>query len=272
MLLITILVMTVATTIALSLIGRATTDLSMSNQLTESSRAFNAAEAGVEEILKTGENHKALVLSPGVQFDVTRSDIGGGAGVYQMLHKTPKGVTETLWMVDHDATGAIVESPPAFTSNTLNICWSMESVHPALVVAVLYKEGTDGTYKVARVPLDFNAASHGDNFISAVTSPNGCGLTNYYQRQITFSSLGITLGLAAGDDTLIALRIRPEYADTNIAVDPLGVSIPKQGNQIVSNGTTDTGITRRVVVYQQYRSASSIFDSAIYSQAGFGHN
>ena len=76
-LLITLLVLTVATTIALSLIGRATIDLSMSNQLEESTRAFNAAEAGVEQALKSGlGTNGPAVLTNGVTYDVTVNTIG----------------------------------------------------------------------------------------------------------------------------------------------------------------------------------------------------
>ena len=72
-------------------------------------------------------------------------------------------------------------------------------------------------------------------------------------------------------DTLIAIRVRPVYADTTIAVDS-GLSIvPKQGNLIESSGFTGTGVTRKVVVYQQYPSPLAIFDSVIYSQSSFGH-
>ena len=53
-LLITLLVLSVAVTIALSLIGRGTMDANMSANLEESARAFNAAEAGIEDALKSG--------------------------------------------------------------------------------------------------------------------------------------------------------------------------------------------------------------------------
>ena len=59
-LLLTLLVLSVATTVVLSLIGRATTDVAISNQIAESQRAFSAAEAGIEEMLKTGS------VAPGV--------------------------------------------------------------------------------------------------------------------------------------------------------------------------------------------------------------
>jgi Tfp pilus assembly protein PilX len=266
-LLITLLILTVATTIALSLIGRATIDLSMSNQLEESTRAFNAAEAGIEQALKTGSGG-TTVLTPGVTYDVTVSSIGGATGVFQVAHKTLQNATETLWLAQHDETGALVETP-FYTSPTLEICWSQPPVSSpaaALGVSVVYKESTDGSYQVARAALDPDAATRNNNFDSTNITTTGCGL-GYYGKQINFTSLGITPAL----DAILALRIRPYYADATIAIDGGASQIPKQGNQIESVGQTGTGVSRKVVVYQQYRTPLSIFDSVIYSQSNFGH-
>lgn len=268
-LLITILILTVATTIALSLIGRATLDLSMSNKLEESTRAFNAAEAGIESALQSGLGATDVAVANGVSFSVSVNQVGGASGVYQVAHKTNQGKTETLWLVNHDdATGLLIETPYV-VQPTLDICWSKDQT-PALSVGILYKEGTDSTYKMARVAVDPNAGTHTNNFASPTLLSNGCGLDNYYSYTINFALLGISVA-GANADTLLALRIRPEYADATIAVDAGALGVPKQGNQIESIGTTASGVSRKVVVYQQYRAPSSIFDSVIHSQSSFGH-
>lgn len=269
MLLITILVLTVATTIALSLIGRSTLDLSMSNQLEESSRAFSAAEAGIEQALESGLGG-TQVLTSNVRFNVSVATIGGTNGVYQLQRKTPKGITETVWMVDHNDDGTL-DLSSSFTNTTVNLCWSQETVTPALIVSVVYIEGTDGSYKVARTAIDPDASANANNFDdSGIAGSGGCGLSNYYQKQINFSTLGLTMG-GASADTLLELRVRPEYSDTTLAIDPGGAALPKQGNRIESTGTTPSGVSRKVVVYQQYRSAGTIFDHVIYSQSSFSH-
>lgn len=271
MLLITILVLTVATTIALSLIGRATTDLSMSNQLEESTRAFDAAEAGIESALKSGVSAANVAVATGVTYTVNVNTIGGASGVYQLTHKTTQGITETLWLVNHNADGSLNESP-AYTTTTLPVCWSQPDsggTKAAAIISVVYKSGADGSYKVARVAADPDAVIRSNNFDATVTV-SGCSL-GYFETVLNFTSLGINLS-GASADTLLALRIRPEYADTTLAVDGGAIGIPKQGNVIESTGTTGTGVSRKVLVYQQYRSASSMFDSVIYSQANFGHN
>lgn len=274
-LLITLLVLTVATTIALSLIGRATIDLSMSNQLEESARAFNAAEAGVEQALKSGlGTNGPAVLTSGISYDVTVNSIGGAAGVYQLPHQTPQNVTETIWLVEHDQVTGSLDETPFYISPTIGLCWSRETApDPAagLVVAALYKVEPSGPYLVARMAVDPNAVTNGNNFDATGITTNGCGL-GYYGKQVDFAaSLGIASAGVSAAHTILALRIHPVYAETTIAVDGGAAGIPKQGNEIISTGSTGTGVSRKVVVFQQYRAPLSIFDSVIYSQSSFGH-
>lgn len=271
-LLITLLVLTVATTIALSLIGRATLDLSMSNQLEESTRAFDAAEAGIEEALKTGIGTDAPVtLSPGVTYDVSVNTIGGAAGVFQMVRKTLQNNTETLWLVEHTDTGAVDETL-FYSASTIELCWSQETgTNPAaaLGVTVLYKESADGSYQAARMAVDPDAATRGNNFDDTGITTTGCGI-GYYGKTINFTT-DFVPAITPTLDTLLALRIKPYYADTTLAINGGTAEIPKQGNQIESVGATGTGVSRKVVVYQQYRAPLSIFDSVIYSESAFGH-
>lgn len=265
-LLITLLVLTIATTVALSLIGRSTTDVSISTQLEESARAFSAAEAGIEEALRSGAAG-SQILTAGGSYDVAIAAIGGTAGTYALPKKTPRGVTETVWLVEHDGTGALIETP-TYTNNTINLCWSSETTVPAAVVSVLYRESTDGTYKIAKAALDGDTQRGSSNNFTAVAAPGeNCGAQNYYRTTIDFSSLGISPAL----DAVLALRFRPEYADSSFIIDPGATVLPQQGNRIESVGSTAAGVSRKVVVYQQYRAPITIFDSVIYSQSSFSH-
>jgi hypothetical protein len=99
---------------------------------------------------------------------------------------------------------------------------------------------------------------------------NGCGVNTgtTYKQTITFNSLNslaAPLSITPALDILIALRIRPLYSDTKIAVNT-GGTLPSQGKRIESTGSTATGTNRKIVVVQQYRSAETIFDAALYSQ------
>jgi Tfp pilus assembly protein PilX len=267
--LITLLVLTIATTVALSLISRTTTDTTITSQTEESSRAFSAAEAGIEEALKKGSGTiGAQVLTPGISYSTLVSTIGNAAGVYEFPKKTLKGATETLWLVNHDATGGLVEVP-TYTSPSIGICWNSETTLPALVVTLLYREAFDGSYRVAKTAFDPDAARAATNKFDSSWTPNGCNGTYDYGKILTFATLNSFAAPQSIDptsDTLIALRIRPLYNDAKIAIDTGGAVLPRQGNRIESTGITTAGTNRKIVVYQQYRAASTVFDAALYSQ------
>lgn len=268
--LIALLVLTIATTVGLSLIARSTTDVSVTRDLEESNRAFSAAEAGVEETLKSGVAG-SVTLDPtlGISYNVaTVSMTGTSTAPFVFPQKTLNEQTEMVWLVNHS--GASIVETPTYTGSMIDVCWSSESTTPALVVSILYKRASDGTYQVAKAAFDPNSArasgTTANNFSLPTYSTGGCGTdTNTtYRSTITFSSFGIT----PTTDTLIALRLRPVYSGTQIAVLPVQ-PLPVQGNQIQSIGQTASGVTRKIIVYQQYRSPSSIFDYSVYSQGSF---
>jgi Tfp pilus assembly protein PilX len=265
--LITLLVLTIATTIGLSLISRTTTDTTITSQVEESSRAFSAAEAGIEEALKSGVGSGGVQTLAGgaASYDVTVATIGGAAGLFEFPKKVLRGNTETVWLVNHDANGALVETP-TYTAPSIDICWSSETTTPALVVTLLYKESTDGSYRVAKTAFDPDAARATTNQFSTTYTPGGCGAgTNTaYRATVTFASIDVSVNPVI--DSLLALRIRPAYSDARIMIDAGATVLPVQGNKIDSTGTTASGTNRKIVVYQQYRSASTAFDAALYSQ------
>lgn len=268
-LLITLLVLSIAATVVLSIIGRTTTDVAISNQIAESSQAFSAAEAGIEEVLKTGiGTGGAKTLSAGLTYTANPADIGGAAGAYVFPGRTGLSTGETLWLVEHNADGSLAESP-TYTSPSIEICWSSETITPAIIVSVLYKSA--GSYKVARGAYDPDPIRVITNkFTSPTATSGGCGegTATSYRQTLTFANFSPAINPAS--DILLALRIQPVYADTQIAINASGL-IPLQGSRIESSGTTGAGITRKVIVFQEYRSPPTIFDSVIYSQGNFGH-
>ncbi len=269
--LITLLILTIATTIALSLLSRTTTDTAISKQVEDAARAFSAAEAGIEEALKAGVSKSGIYeLSPGLTYTVNVAFISGTADLYAFPKKTLKGHTETLWLAAHNADGTLDENT-TYQSPSLDLCWSSETPVPALVVAILYKESSDGSYRVLRGAYDADVVRAGTNKFAAPTfGVGGCGANTgtTYKQTITFNALNPTVDPTV--DKLLAMRIRPVYSDTQIVADPVA-ALPYQGNRIESVGATANGVNRKIIVHQQYRSASTIFDSAIYSQASFSH-
>lgn len=266
--LIALLVLTVATTVGLSLIARTTTDVSVTRNLEESNRAFSAAEAGIEETLKSGvASPETTIDTLGTKYDVTIASLNGTAGApFVFPQKTPNEQTETVWLVNHNADGTLNETP-TYTGGYIDICWSRETITPALVVSVLYKKASTGTYQIAKGAYDPDKAIRLNNF-DTQTSMNGCQMrpSVNYDRRINFSS-DFTPSIDPTNDILIALRIRPVYSATYIVISPTSQStLPTQGKNIQSTGTAGNGTTREILVYQLYRAPDSIFDYAVYSQ------
>lgn len=267
--LIALLVLAVATTIGLALISRGTTNVATTRNAEESTRAFSAAEAGIEDALVSGAAGGSILDAvTGIKYTTTVATVSAAANTpFTFPSKTMKGETETLWLVPHNTDGSLVLTP-TYTANSINVCWSGNTPVPAMVVTLLYKESSDGSYAVAKGAVDPDTARAAvNNFSAPTTSTGGCGDgTTKYKQTVTFSSLSASINPAA--DTLIMLRLRPVYVDTQIAVVPLQ-ALPDQFNRIESVGETGSGTTRKIVVIRQFDAPSSIFDAAVYSQGSF---
>lgn len=264
--LIALLVLMIATTVGLSLVARTTTDVSVTRTIEESTRAFSAAEAGIEESLQSRVD-SAGTIDPalGISYIATVSAFHANADTpFIFPQKTLKGNTETVWLVNHSDENTIVETP-TYTADYIDVCWSSELPTPALIVSVLYKTG--GVYQIAKSAFDPDRTRATDpvtgNNFSALSGPTGCPNTTTYGTRIRFLNFIPSINPVA--DTLIALRIRPVYSGTQLAIAP-AQDLPYQENQIQSVGMTASGVTRKIIVYQQYRSPASVFDYVLYSE------
>lgn len=275
-LLITLLVLSVATTIALSLIGRSTTDVAISTQVDESNRAFSAAEAGIEQALKLGfapTPPPINTFAGGASFEITSDIITGVSDVYSPGRITKQGETAIIWLVDHNSDGSLPFNDPLrsypFSMKPVTLCWSGLTGSAAVSVSELYWTGS--AYATRRRAYDGDAvrAASDNNFIAAAAG-NPCNISgpNINSASLTFDSLSVPPSLGSNP---VMIRIKPLYSDINLALKMNGVTLPPQGKQYESCGSTEPGsttakITRCVQVEQQYRSALSIFDYVLYSE------
>lgn len=269
-LLITVLVLSIAVTIALSLIGRSVTDVSMSRNMEESARAFHAAEAGIEEALRTNIQATNTSYTPGAGYASNIAVIGDTTGVYTLPTITV-GQADTVWLVGHTASNAIDEST-YYQNSTIDMCWTHSTPAPALEVVIYYKSG--GSYLVTRGAYDPDVTARPANNFSSVTDYDnisaGCaGMTNAYRQTIPIPA-GIPL----------FMRIRPYYGNATVSIAPLGGNkLPKQGveitsvgcTQITASGCTEGGVTRKIVVRRQYAVPATVFDYSVFSQGSLVH-
>lgn len=123
-LLIVLLVMAVGLTMGLAVVSRSVTDIRISQQEEESARAFSSAEAGIEEALlenlAVGGSKSELVGE--VEYTVTATE-QGGSSIYDLGGgKFLSGDTQTVWLIDHTATGELGGSSFSNTGS-INVCW-----------------------------------------------------------------------------------------------------------------------------------------------------
>jgi len=257
-LLITVLVLSIAVTIALSLIGRTSSDISMSRNVEESARAFSAAEAGIEQALQGTFIPNATVYTTGVSYQSSSKIIGGTSDGYTMP-STNVGNIQSLWLVEHTDQNTIDETQH-YQGTSIDVCWALpqgSSVIPAIEI-VLYYKTAGGEYVVTRGAYDPDlGARPATNFLAVDTTDGTCGtVTGVYKKNFP-----IPVGI-----TPLLLRVRPFYSATTITIAPVGTSLPTQGLEISSIGKTDSGVTRKIVVKRQWPWPSSIFDYSLYSQ------
>jgi len=242
--LIVLLVMVVMLTLGISIIFRGSLDVSQSRQEEETSRIFDAAEAGIEDAL----GYDFSTLGPGVYADqITNID---GIDVDYTISSIAE--LETFITQGHtvavDLTGAV-------DGNTLIVEWEKDpgcaSDTAALVIAIFKQDANTTVRREAVRPI---GCDKGDNFTIAAAG------TSPYQASHT-----ITL-----QNNDVVARIRPLYGDSDIKVIAgVGWTLPIQYYQINSVAQRDTtGDFREVRVVEVKRTipaAPSVFDYVLFS-------
>jgi hypothetical protein len=265
--LILVLLTVVGLTIGLSLIARTITDIRISSQIEESNKAFSAAEAGVESALKNqAVGPTGSVKLPGDAIaEYTLTDIGG-TDVYS-FPVTEAGKSQTLWLVGHNSDGTINEAAGNYylVTDSLKICWGPGSpLEPAIVFSLIYKEGSD--YKISKKAYDSDSGRASTNGFNNTLDPISsalCGGNYSHSKTVTFADFGI-----AQNSKYIYLKIQPVYNSTGIGVQPAaGTALPSQGKQIVSIGSTQTGVIRKIQVVQGYYTLPEMFDFALFNES-----
>jgi hypothetical protein len=242
--------MAVVLTVGLSLISRTTTDIKISRQQEESARAFSAAEAGIEELLKTGSAGVPIqsTLESGAQF-FANVPTATGQTEYTFPEEIAPGESATLWLATHDAGGSLT-APYYPASAAFNLCWSSGAVE----VSVYYQQGSE--HKVARAAFDA-VPGRGNNF----ASPDGGSCLGFANKKmVKFADLGVP-----GGATLLFVNLKPYYGAAKIGVEAQAGSVfSAQGREIVSTGTLGQ-ITRKVKVVQGWPAPPAVFDYPLFS-------
>jgi len=265
--LILVLLTVVGLTIGLSLISRTITDVRITSQIEQSSRAFSAAEAGIETALggNVAIGPTGTVNLPGASANYSVKTIGGSSDPLVMPLTVP-GDTQHVWLLDHNPDDSLNEAGYAYPAGSnLEICWGSQSTGAAAVLITLFYKDA-GSYKVAKKAYD--PENRGNNFIPAEILGGYCQ-GDYSYRIVIVAGSDIDpatddFGLPA-DALMLLMRLQPLYAPTSFAVDP-AQNLPLQGKIITSIGQTNTNIVRKIQVYQGFPVLPTLLDFSFFSE------
>lgn len=244
-LLVIVLVMVVTLTVGLSLATRSITNSRISTEEDNSQKAFSAAEAGIEELLKTDGDlseksdsgldttYKAVVMprSSG------RILLNGGGIV-------AKDEGADLWLSTPNFTGPS-PSYSAQKSGTFTVHWEQgesclsTSTKPTAAIEVIVLEGNSQTAPTAKhyVFDPCGPRQSGNNFSPSQASGETIDNVTFQFR----GSFPVTLGFVA--------RVIPLYGSTHVGV--TASDIPDQGRRIESTGKSG-GTARKITVFRSY--------------------
>ncbi|QQG40692.1 MAG: hypothetical protein HYV37_04010 [Candidatus Levyibacteriota bacterium] len=259
-LLIVILIVVVSLTVGLSLASRSIVNLRISTEEDNSQRAFSAAEAGVEEALKTGEEVELSLGNNAVVKANKPTTVGGNefivncgadASLCQNIAPVAKDDGVDVWLVDHMTDGTLNYNSGWQTtagSAGITVYWGLTSdkcntdsiINTMAAVEIIVISGRPQSPVSTRYAVDpcsdrrlVNKFSSEDGGVGSVA-----GKTFAYRKSIYI----------ADSSRGIVVRVVPLYANTQIGIKGTR-AFPSQGKSI--NSTGKSGDTARKITYYQ---------------------
>lgn len=253
-LLIVVLVMVIALTVGLSVVSRSITNLRISTEEASSQRAFSAAEAGVEQVLKSRQEitgPQQLSADATIQ-EVTIDPIAGTDFLLNGGSPIPKDDGTDVWLSDYSADPSLIYRNP-WTGN-ISFNWGasgevcdpnpLQNTQAALEIVVI--SGTKAAPTSTRYAFDpCSSRAVYNNFQDPEAGETIGGKTFAYKATIS-----ITSGLIA--------RVIPLYASAAVGISGGGSALPSQGDIISSTGTSES-TTRKITFFQGYPEIPSEF-------------
>lgn len=237
-LLIIILVVAVALTVGLSVISRSITTIRTSKEEASSQKALSAAEAGIEQVLKTGVSIPIGTFSgTDATYSATANPVSGTEVLVNGGNVVPKDEGADIWLVDHNPDNTPNLSSP--WSGNLTIYWG-DTAGPcnnaALEIIVAYDPPPSKFKRFVFDPCASRASNN--NFSSASGGGSVSGKTFFHST----SAIVVTSGFVA--------RVVPLYENTPIGV-VASLALPSQGIVVDSTGESQ-GTTRKINVFKGY--------------------
>lgn len=277
-LIVVLLVSAIGLTLGLSLAARSTEETNISTEIEASTRAFSAAEAGLEEsvqnIGKIGFTSGEIEVGDGAKYDVGIQDAGNSSDPFRFPGEINNNQPLTIWLVGHKREGdeLVPNYDDPYGADSLTICWGKEGgdsvLNEAAMEFTLYY--TDSLKRAVYNPSSASSIVSGATGETEQASAAGdsCGGGYKDKAELNFNNMKGTTGAQK-----VFLRVRPiieENGKTRIGVEPAGVDLPSQGELHVSTGKTDSGQKTKLVQFISHPAPPEIFDTILYSESALG--
>lgn len=249
-LLIVVLVMVVALTVGLSVASRSITTLRTSLEEANSQKAFSAAEAGVENAIKTGQSvNTAQPLGNNASINqVSITTLSGNNFLPNNGNPIPKDDGVDVWLSNYPDYSSRL-------SGTVNVYWGNASnkCNDAALEIIVISGASLSNPIISRYAVDPDSCS-GRRASNHFSSP-GNGTTINGHAFNNSASITVANGIIA--------RIIPLYVSAPIGVSST-FSFPSQGKIITSIGASG-GTQRKIQFYQGYDELPSEFYYSLFS-------
>ncbi|MDO8498447.1 MAG: hypothetical protein Q7S44_01550 [bacterium] len=285
-----LLVMVVSLAVGLSVVGRSITEISTSSKTEDSSRAFSAAEAGLEKAFQTpiGNPVPTVAFNNQSQANVSTSQLPLANTALEYPPFGKEGFAQ-FWFANYTApldAGFPPCSVPCYNQNSFEVYFgkpddpdgsyyrSIPDEKPAIEVHVIRRNGTfyedkkyfydsySGTGNSAR-----NPSWRGCNPLNppAITTNDSTSAQSSFYCKVTVppDPDGFTVDAT---HYLVMARVRVLYTNLAhpVAVKPVSGSLPPQAGIYRSTGTAGKS-QRRLQVFQQSSVLPHYFDYVLFS-------
>lgn len=264
-----ILVMTVALAIGLSIVQKSLVDISTASKVEQSSRAFSAAEAGIEKALKgdpSCQDCQTFTDTSSSIKEITGTNLippVAAAGSRQVALEYPPLAKEDVaqvWLADYNSTS----NPPTshYSQTTLDIYWGNSSQDKAaIVLTLIYHDGTK--YTSTKWYLD-HASETRNNGFDKTTPCGGTSLPGYQ----CYKQIPLPAGMMLIRAKLLYNTTSQPFAVQAAVTCPTApcttYSLPSQAKEIISTGVSGE-TQRKVKVFLENKVVPHYFDYAIFS-------
>jgi Tfp pilus assembly protein PilX len=297
-LIVILLVSAVGLTLGLSLASRSTNDTNITTEIEESSRAFSAAEAGLEESAQHIGNIGFSSSKPigSGDYNVSIETACDNCENFEYPGKIENNKPVIVWLVGHkkDGENTVIDTDNVYGGDSINICWGKDGGDYAALEATLYYKlkspvplpaPLSGTteYALARAVYNPNSTDYSGKIIKGTTgradkaAKGDCGGDFRNKKNLSFSGMASSQPYSSGD-SLRFMKIRPIIVnndadttslDTRIAIEKVGGdNLKSQGEIHISTGTSSNGQKTKIVQFISHPVAPEIFDTVIYSSGG----